>query len=118
MDRSTKTDEQVSQMIANHERAFCGRDLPQYPILLEECARRAQLTQKLNLEKSMDQESSPTNCVWSCAVRWLGSWPWAKTTKITCGADGSVSVLCEQIKLVAGARNHLYRTQLVAHSRQ
>src|ERR1700722_14468355 len=26
------------------------------------------------------------------------------------GADGPVSLLCEQIKLVAGARNHLYRT--------
>ena len=28
-------------------------------------------------------------------------------------ADGSVSVLTEQMNLVAGARNHLYRTRLV-----
>jgi hypothetical protein len=55
MDLSTKTDEQINQMIANHERAPGGRDLPKYPILLEERARRAQLTQKLNLEKSMEQ---------------------------------------------------------------
>jgi len=27
-------------------------------------------------------------------------------------ADGSVSVMIEQMKLVAGARNHLYRTRL------
>jgi hypothetical protein len=39
-----------------------------------------------------------------------------KTARI--GADGSVSVLVEQIKLVAGARNHLYRTRLIALSRR
>ncbi len=55
MDLSTKTDEQINQMIANHERALGGRDLPKYPILLEERARRAQLHQKLILEKSMEQ---------------------------------------------------------------
>ncbi len=55
MDLSTKTDKQINQMIANHECAPGGRDLPQYLILLEERARRPQLTQKLNLEKSMEQ---------------------------------------------------------------
>jgi hypothetical protein len=55
MDLSTKTDKQVNQMIANHERAPGGRDVPQYPLLLEERARRAQITQKLNLEKSLEQ---------------------------------------------------------------
>lgn len=55
MDLSTKTDEQINQMIANHERMPGGRNLPKYPLLLEERARRAQLTQKLSLEKSMEQ---------------------------------------------------------------
>jgi hypothetical protein len=34
------------------------------------------------------------------------------------GLDGSMSGLEQQIKLVAGARNHLYRTRLIALSRQ
>jgi hypothetical protein len=55
MDLSVKSDGQINQMIANHERIPGGRDRPQYLILLEERARRAQLTQKLSLEKSMEQ---------------------------------------------------------------
>ncbi|MDD2861474.1 MAG: hypothetical protein PHI71_10470 [Acidiphilium sp.] len=55
MDLSTKTDEQINQMIVNHERAPGGRNLPKYPILLEERARRTQLNHKLNLEKSMER---------------------------------------------------------------
>ncbi len=39
-----------------------------------------------------------------------------KTARV--GTDGSVSVLLSQIKLVAGARYHLYRTRLIALSRR
>ena len=40
----------------------------------------------------------------------------AKTARV--GPDGSASVLLSQIKLVAGARNHLYRTRLITLSQR
>ncbi len=62
MDFSKMTDAQVNQMIANHERRPGGRELPKYLMLLEERACRAQLTQKLNLEKSMEQLRAAARC--------------------------------------------------------
>lgn len=53
MDFQTKTDGELDQWIANHERkSVTARAL--YSQLLEERARRAQLMQRLNLEKSLD----------------------------------------------------------------
>lgn len=54
MDLQAKTDGELDQWIANHERGADGTGRPLYRQLLEERARRAQLTQKLNLEKSLD----------------------------------------------------------------
>jgi hypothetical protein len=54
MDLSAKTDDELNQMIANHERTTDGRAHPRYPALLEERARRSGLTQKLNLERSLE----------------------------------------------------------------
>jgi hypothetical protein len=54
MDLQAKTDGELDQWIANHESQDGGTARLLYRQLLEERARRAQLTQKLNLEKSLD----------------------------------------------------------------
>jgi hypothetical protein len=54
MELDTKSDDELDQWIANHESRDGGTARPLYRQLLEERARRAQLTQKLNLEKSLD----------------------------------------------------------------
>lgn len=54
MDFSTKSDKEIDQWIANHERAPGGTSKPLYRELLEERARRAQDGQMLNLERSLE----------------------------------------------------------------
>jgi hypothetical protein len=53
MDLRTKTDDELDQWIVNHEGKEGGTSRPLYRQLLEERARRAQVTQKLSLEKSL-----------------------------------------------------------------
>ena len=55
MDLQAKTDDEINQWIANHERKTGGTAQPLYRQLLEERARRAQFKQKLNLEKSLER---------------------------------------------------------------
>jgi len=54
VDLTKKTDAELNQWIANHERIPGGAAKPLYLKLLEERARRSQATQKLNLERSLD----------------------------------------------------------------
>ena len=53
MDLSAKTDKELDQWIANHERAAGGTARPLYHQLLEERARRSQAKHTLNLERSL-----------------------------------------------------------------
>ncbi len=52
MDLGTKTDRELDQWIANHERLASGTAQPLYHKLLEERARRTQAKHKLNQERS------------------------------------------------------------------
>lgn len=98
MDFSKMTDAQINQMIANHERLAGARDLPKYPMLLEERARRAQLTQKLNLEKSMEQLKSAARrgvCITYGDLAEASGVEWSQARHQMNGANGHLDRLLD-----------------------
>jgi hypothetical protein len=98
MDLSTKTDGQINQLIANYERAVGGRDLPLYPVLLEERARRAQSKQKLSLEKSMEELKAAARrgvCITYGDLAKAGGVEWSQARHQMNGANGHLDRLLD-----------------------
>jgi hypothetical protein len=97
MDFSAKTDPQIEQWIANHEaKGATGTSL--YLALLEERVRRAQATQKMNFERSLDhlkQAAMEQRCTTYGALAGASGVEWSKARHQMNGANGHLDRLLD-----------------------
>jgi hypothetical protein len=97
MDFSKKTDSQIEQWIANHE-ANGATSAPLYLALLEERIRRAQATQKMSFERSLEhlkRAAIEQRCTTYGALAAASGVEWSKARHQMNGAHGHLDRLLD-----------------------
>lgn len=96
MDFQTKSDGEIKWWIANHEAKSGGVALPLYAELLEERARRSQIKQLLNQERSLESLKNAAirqTCVTYGDLAIASDVPWAKAHHQMNGPSGHLDRL-------------------------
>ncbi|TPG15357.1 hypothetical protein [Sphingomonas oligophenolica] len=97
MNFSGKTNRQIDQWISNHEE-HCATGAPLYLALLEERVRRAQATQKLSFERSLDhlrRVATEQRCTTYGALAAASGVEWSSARHQMSGAHGHLDRLLD-----------------------